>query len=134
MQPFKRNELERCATRGRRRFGQGPRGSSGKCFAALRASRVAAGGRGVTLFELLVVVGIIATLAALLLPAMVSVREGARRAECANNLFQIGAALHNYHDAHRTFPPGYVSAVGPVGDDLGPGWGWGAMLLPMLEY
>jgi prepilin-type processing-associated H-X9-DG protein len=49
-------------------------------------------------------------------------------------LFQIGVALNNYHDAHRTFPPGYVSRVGPVGQDLGPGWSWAAMLLPFLEH
>jgi len=89
--------------------------------------------RGWTLFELLIVVSIILLLAGLLLPAVQTTRERARRMACANNLLQIGMALNNYHDAHRTFPPGYVSAVGPAGEDLGPGWGWGAMLLPHLE-
>jgi prepilin-type processing-associated H-X9-DG protein len=84
--------------------------------------------------ELLFVISIIALLAALLLPAIQATRERVRRTQCANNLFQIGLALNNYHDAHRTFPPGYVSAVGPAGEDLGPGWGWAAMLLPYLEY
>lgn len=90
--------------------------------------------RGWTLFELLIVISIILLLAGLLLPAIQMTRERARRMACANNLFQIGLSLNNYHDAHRTFPPGYVSAVGPAGEDLGPGWGWAAMLLPYLDY
>lgn len=89
--------------------------------------------RGWTLFELLVVVSILLLLAGLLLPAVQTTRERARRTQCASNLFQLGVALNNYQDAHRTFPPGYVSAVGPAGEDLGPGWGWAAMLLPHLD-
>jgi prepilin-type processing-associated H-X9-DG protein len=85
------------------------------------------------LVELMFVVAIIAVLAALLLPSVQASREGARRTQCKNHLFEIGLALNNYHDAHRTFPPGYVSAVGPSGQDLGPGWGWAAMLLPHLD-
>jgi len=61
--------------------------------------------RGFTLIELLVVIAIIAVLVALLLPAVQQAREAARRAACKNNLKQIGLALHNYHDTHRSFPP-----------------------------
>ena len=61
---------------------------------------------GFTLIELLVVIAIIAVLIALLLPAVQAAREAARRAQCVNNLKQIGLALHNYHSAYDTFPMG----------------------------
>ena len=60
--------------------------------------------RGFTLIELLVVIAIIAVLIALLLPAVQAAREAARRAQCINNLKQIGLALHNYHSTNDTFP------------------------------
>jgi prepilin-type processing-associated H-X9-DG protein/prepilin-type N-terminal cleavage/methylation domain-containing protein len=89
--------------------------------------------RAFTLIELLVVIGIIALLIALLLPAVQAAREAARRAQCVNNLKQIGLALHNYHGTFQTFPPGYVSNFDSAGNDTGPGWGWAAMLLPQTE-
>ncbi len=88
---------------------------------------------GLTLIELLVVIGIIGLLIGLLLPAVQAAREAARRASCSNNLKQIGLALQNYHDSHHALPPGYISNFDGSGNDLGPGWGWAALLLPYTE-
>src|SRR3989449_6020416 len=89
--------------------------------------------RGFTLVELLVVIAIIGVLIALLLPAVQAAREAARRAQCVNNLKQMGLALHNYESTNRTLPPGYVSAFDSAGTDLGAGWGWASMILPQME-
>ena len=67
--------------------------------------------RGFTLIELLTVVAIVALLVALLLPAVQAAREAARRGQCANNLRQIGIALHTYHDANNCFPTCITSGL-----------------------
>lgn len=87
------------------------------------------GRRGLTLIELLVVIGIIGLLLALLLPATRSSgREGVRRAQCRNNIKQIGLALHNYHDAYGIFPP--ACTVDDSGRKL---HSWRTLLLPYLD-
>ena len=86
---------------------------------------------GFTLVELLVVIAIIGILIALLLPAVQAAREAARRSQCTNNLKQIGLALHNYHDTHKSMPSGYIRQAGAL-DNEGH-WCWNALLLPYVE-
>jgi len=90
--------------------------------------------RGFTLIELLVVIAIISVLIALLLPAVQSAREAARRAQCCNNLMQMGIAVQSYESSHEILPPGVVNETGPVLDvPKGYGFGWMTQVLPYLE-
>jgi len=93
--------------------------------------------RGFTLVELLVVIAIIGVLVALLLPAIQSAREAARRMSCSNNLKQLGLGQHLYHDIHETFTPGVISHEQAQNasnlNNTGGLWTWSAALLPHIE-
>ncbi len=83
---------------------------------------------GFTVLELLVTTGIIGVLAGLLLPAVQQAREAARQIQCKNNLRQMGVALHNYHDVHRSLPIGYRTDATDA-----TAFGWALAILPYLE-
>jgi prepilin-type N-terminal cleavage/methylation domain-containing protein/prepilin-type processing-associated H-X9-DG protein len=83
-----------------------------------------------TLVELLVVIAIIGMLVALLLPAIQSAREAGRRTQCVNNLHQLGLAVLSYENEKKCFPPGCRGD----GIQYDENWGWGAFILPYLEY
>lgn len=110
--------------------------------------------KGMTLIELLVVIAIIGMLVAILLPAVQSVRESARRTQCRNNLHQMGIAFQMYEHTHRSLPSGYIyyglpnapvlqpknagwifdaPPPGAVFQPNGPGWSWVVLLMPFIE-
>ena len=91
--------------------------------------------RGFSLVEVVVVFAVVATLIGLLMPAIRNAREGARRAQCANNLKQVGLAIQNYLNDHETFPPGVVDDAGPVPNTPdGLRIGWAAQILPFMDH
>ncbi len=92
--------------------------------------------RGFTLIELLVVIAIIAVLIALLLPAVQAAREAARRAQCVNNLKQLGLGVQNYLSATNSLPPLYTNyPTALAGGGAGFDWplGWAVFILPQIE-
>ncbi len=95
---------------------------------------------GFTLVELLVVIGVVGILAALLLPAVQAAREAARKAQCRNNLRQIGLALQGYHGENNCFPPAQLDGAPRVvlgTDDQGFPiyyWGWYSIHVRLLPY
>ena len=88
---------------------------------------------GFTLIELLVVIAIIAVLIALLLPAVQAAREAARRAQCVNNLKQMGLGLHNYHSSQDSFPMGAAASNNSCGAAYWNGWSAQALMLGYME-
>ena len=87
------------------------------------------GRHGFTLVELLVSIATIGILISLLLPAVQSAREAARRTQCANNLKQLALAVQNFHAALGTFPPDHLFTYDPTAAN----WSWLAAILPHLE-
>ena len=89
---------------------------------------------GFSMIELLMVIAIIVMMLSLMLPAIQSAREAARRVQCINNLKQVSLALANYETQYHVFPPGVVDRAGPIRNEpLGLHISWCVQLLPYME-
>lgn len=113
--------------------------SDGICSERLVLGRGRKQRPGFTLLELLLVIGVIALLVSLLLPAVQQAREGARRIQCSNNLLQLGIALQNYQHCFQMLPPGCVERQGPIlhrpktPDESRYRVGWIVRVLPQMD-
>ena len=89
--------------------------------------------RGFTIVELVVVLAIIGILIALLLPAVQSARESARRLQCENHLKQLGIAMYGYHDVFKCFTPEFIKTLPQELSPSTDAWGWPVMLMPFFD-
>jgi type II secretory pathway pseudopilin PulG len=92
---------------------------------------------GSLILEATIVLALAGVLLAVLIPSFMKSRIAARRVHCLNNLRNVVLALHNYQEVHQVFPPGYVARNVQPDDpselEQGPGWGWGALILPNMD-
>jgi prepilin-type N-terminal cleavage/methylation domain-containing protein/prepilin-type processing-associated H-X9-DG protein len=126
--------IHRAAGRGQvHDFGQGREATDGLLAEKWTSPRPPCE-RAFTLVELLVVIAIIGILTAMMMPAVMALREGAHRASCANKLARLGMALDNYDSAQRSLPPGTTDSTGPIHNvPQGNHTGWLVRLLPYIE-
>ncbi len=91
--------------------------------------------KGVTLIDVSVVLCILLAATAVVVPMVLQARAGARVSSCKCRLKQLGVALHNYEETHKTFPPGWVAVRGPdSGDEELSAYGWGTYVLPFMDH
>jgi len=88
--------------------------------------------RGFSLLELVTVLAVLTVCASIAVPAMYQARDASRRNQCKNNLKQFGISLHNYHEAHASFPPGWTNHTAHPGAKAR--FGWASSILPFMDY